>query len=172
MRHPFEEAHDALHPAHGAAPVADTLADGRRRLRLRRGGVRPGTRQQQPAPGRPRTTPATSPSPITCSSSSTGTGTSGRGHYVPRPTGTETEVNGDLLIAHSVAALRGHRGASRNDHRARLIARWLVDGEVWVETPRPGTAPGAHGPSFVNEPGGNQQHMVFNAEAVDGPCPR
>ena len=50
MRHPFEEAHDALHPAHGAAPVADTLADGRRRLRLRRGGVRPGTRQQQPAP--------------------------------------------------------------------------------------------------------------------------
>ena len=91
-----------------------------------------------------------------------------RGHYVPRPTGTETEVNGDLLIAHSVAALRGHRGASRNDHRARLIARWLVDGEVWVETPRPGTAPGAHGPSFVHESGGNQQHMVFNAEAVDG----
>ena len=91
-----------------------------------------------------------------------------RGHYVPRPTGTETEVNGDLLIAHSVAAMRGHRGASRNDHRARLIARWLVDGEVWVETPRPGTAPGAHGPSFVHESGGNQQHMVFNAEAVDG----
>ena len=91
-----------------------------------------------------------------------------QGRYVPRPTGVQTEVNGDLLIAHSVAALRGHRGASRNDHRARLIARWLVDGEVWVETPRPGTDPEAHGPSFVNEPGGNQQHMVFNAEAVDG----
>ena len=91
-----------------------------------------------------------------------------QGRYVPRAGEVDTEVNADMLLAHSVAALRGHQGASRNDHRARLVARWLVDGDVWAESPRPGAGAGAHGPSFVNAPEGAGQHMVFNAEAVDG----
>jgi hypothetical protein len=90
------------------------------------------------------------------------------GRYEPRAGEVDTEVNADLLLAHSVAALRGHQGASRNDRRARLVARWLVDGEVWAETPRPGAGADAHGPSFVSTPEGAGQHMVFNAEAVDG----
>src|SRR5215210_2241656 len=88
-----------------------------------------------------------------------------QGRYVPRAGEVDTEVNADMLLAHSVAALRGHQGASRNDHRARLVARWLVDGDVWTETPRRGAGAGAHGPSFVNAPEGAGQHMVFNAEA-------
>src|SRR4051794_33744296 len=90
------------------------------------------------------------------------------GRYDPRPGEVDTEVNADLLLAHSVAALRGHQGASRNDRRARLVARWLVDGDVWVERPRRGAGADAHGPSFVSSPEAAGQHMVFNAEAVDG----
>ncbi len=97
-----------------------------------------------------------------------GTWNEREGRYDPRPGEVDTEVNADLLLAHSVAALRGHQGASRNDRRARLVARWLVDGDVWAETPRRGAGADAHGPSFVSSPEGAGQHMVFNAEAVDG----
>ena len=35
-------------------------------------------------------------------------------------------VNSLMLLTHSVAAMQGHEGPARNDHRARLIAKALV----------------------------------------------
>ena len=48
------------------------------------------------------------------------------GRYEPGPGAAVTEVNADLLLVHSVAALHGHHGPARADARARAIARFLV----------------------------------------------
>ena len=58
-----------------------------------------------------------------------------RGAYDPGPGATTTQVNGALLLVHSVAALHGHDGPARNDQRARLIARFLTGPRVWTDRP-------------------------------------
>ena len=57
------------------------------------------------------------------------------GQYRPGPGGVDALVNSLMLLTHSVAAQQGHTGASRNDHRARLIARALVSPPVFIERP-------------------------------------
>ena len=84
---------------------------------------------------------------------------------------TESMINGNLLLTHAVAALEGHRGAARNDHRAQLIARALVSGPAFAETlPRSFEDPQKHAPGFVDtmDPGDLNQHLVIDAEVVDG----
>ena len=46
--------------------------------------------------------------------------------------GTITNVNADLLIVHSTAALARHRGAARDDARAVAIVRFLTSPPVWA----------------------------------------
>ena len=65
-----------------------------------------------------------------------------RGSYDPGPGATTTQVNGALLLVHSVAALHGHVGPARNDQRARLIARFLTGPRVWTDRPLPGCRAG------------------------------
>jgi hypothetical protein len=89
------------------------------------------------------------------------------GRYRPGRDLTETMVNANLLLVHAVAAHRGHTGPARDDRRARSIVRWLVDSEVWTERlPAPNKQ--AHAPGWVAETGGWQQHLVIDAEVVDG----
>jgi hypothetical protein len=89
------------------------------------------------------------------------------GRYRPGADLTETMVNANLLLVHAVAAQRGHTGPSRNDRRARSIVQWLVDSPIWTERkPSPNTQ--AHAPGWVAETGGWQQHLVIDAEVVDG----
>jgi hypothetical protein len=72
-----------------------------------------------------------------------------------------------LLLTHSVAAARGYDGPARNDHRARMLALRLVDGVPFVTKPGSGQT---HAPGWVcsmtSARGG--QHLVFDAEVVDG----
>ncbi|HSD79790.1 MAG TPA: hypothetical protein VLB47_03985, partial [Solirubrobacteraceae bacterium] len=49
----------------------------------------------------------------------------------------ETVINAAMLTIHAVAALRGHRGASRHDERARRLARRLCASPPWSERTRP-----------------------------------
>jgi hypothetical protein len=90
------------------------------------------------------------------------------GRYEPGPGATDTEVNGDLLLVHSVAAQQGHDGPARADARARSIARFLVSPAVWTERPPLGADPQVTGPGWVATPGKPNRHMVFDVEAIDG----
>ena len=92
--------------------------------------------------------------------------------YRPGGSGTDPAVNASLLLTHAVAAQRGHEGPARNDRRARLIAARLTRrGAPFVE--RGEAPPGSqhHAPGWVSSmdsPGGADQHLVYDAEVVDG----
>jgi hypothetical protein len=94
-----------------------------------------------------------------------------RGQYRPGGGGTDSMVNSLMLLTHSVAAMHGHDGPSRNDHRARLVARALTSAPAFV-TRRPRNArPGSqvHVPGWSNSmDGSSAQHLVYDGEIVDG----
>jgi hypothetical protein len=90
------------------------------------------------------------------------------GYYRMGGGGVEPMANSMLLLTHSVAAMQGYTGGpARNDHRARVLALRLVDGAPFVNKPGGGQS---HAPGWVNSMtsahGG--QHLVFDAEVVDG----
>ncbi|MBE2316470.1 hypothetical protein DVA67_010820 [Solirubrobacter sp. CPCC 204708] len=88
-----------------------------------------------------------------------------RGHYEGGGGGVEPMINSLLLLGHSVAAMEGHTGPSRNDERARALALELVKGP-YVTKPALGQA---HAPGWTNSMTGKGfQHLVFDAEVVDG----
>ena len=89
------------------------------------------------------------------------------GRYRPGRDLTETMANANLLLVHAVAAQRGYTGPSRDDRRARSIVRWLVDSPIWIERATVANKQ-AHAPGWVAETGGWQQHLVIDAEVVDG----
>ena len=65
--------------------------------------------------------------------------------------GSGPMVNANMLLAHSVAAMKGHQGLSRNDERARRIAARLLVSPPFVEQPSagpPGTLSLAHAPGW------------------------
>ena len=93
------------------------------------------------------------------------------GYYRAGPGGVEPMTNALLLLTHSVAALEGHDGPARNDQRARVLARRLVSTVPFVT--RQPVARGdsqAHAPGWVSSMTSTDapQHLVFDAEVVDG----
>ena len=94
------------------------------------------------------------------------------GQYRPGPGGVDALVNSLLLLTHSVAAQHGHTGPARNDHRARLIARALVSPPVFIERPaahpNPGLPDARAGMDELDVELDAGQHLVFDAEIVDG----
>ena len=90
-----------------------------------------------------------------------------RGHYRPGGGGTDLSVNAEMLLTHSVAALEGHTGASRQDARARAIAKRLVSAPAFRETPIRSSRHG-HAPGWGNSlQGGSEQHLVYDAGVMD-----
>jgi hypothetical protein len=89
------------------------------------------------------------------------------GFYRAGSGGVEPMTNAMLLLTHSVAAMRGHDGPARADERARRLAERLVSSPPFVR--RPGSAQ-AHAPGWVNSMSDlrGAQHLVFDAEVVDG----
>jgi hypothetical protein len=89
------------------------------------------------------------------------------GYYRMAGGGVEPMANAMLLLTHSVAAMNGHEGPARNDHRARVLALRLVSVPPFVNKPGTGQR---HAPGWVssmNNPSYGQ-HLVFDAEVVDG----
>lgn len=78
-----------------------------------------------------------------------------RGRY-RAGSGTTTNVNADLLLVHSAAALAGHRGAAREDARAVAIVRFLTARPIW----RPGKG-------WQAGPDNADRHEVFQAEVIE-----
>ena len=91
------------------------------------------------------------------------------GRYRPGGGGTDSMINADLLLTHSLAALHGHEGPSRNDHRARLVADALVTRAFVATRPRYKNDH-THAPGWSNSMlgAGGDQHLVFDAEIADG----
>src|SRR3712207_3006380 len=69
-----------------------------------------------------------------------------RGYYEGGGGGVEPMMNSLMLLGHSVAAMEGHTGPSRNDERARALALELVKGP-YVTTPALGQK---HAPGWTN----------------------
>ena len=88
-------------------------------------------------------------------------------HYRAGGGGVDTSVNANLLLTHAVAALAGHHGAARNDHRARLLALRFLQPPTYVTEPVEGTRL-AHAPGWTNSmANGNDQHPVYDADVMD-----
>src|SRR3954454_21171401 len=90
------------------------------------------------------------------------------GYFHLRGGGSEPMSNSMQLLTYSVAAMQGHEGPARNDHRARILAARLVSSPPFVTKKTGGGQ--IHAPGWVNsmtaKNGG--QHLVFDAEVVDG----
>src|SRR5689334_3313612 len=89
------------------------------------------------------------------------------GYYRMAGGGVEPMANSMLLLTHAVAALYGHQGPARNDHRARVLALRLVSSPPFVTRPATGQR---HAPGWVSSMNNPRdgQHLVFDAEVVDG----
>ena len=92
--------------------------------------------------------------------------------YRPGGSGTDPAVNASLLLTHAVAAQRGHEGPARNDHRARLLAARLTRPRRPVRRARRRArrpaAPRARLGQLDGLAFGADQHLVYDAEVVDG----
>ena len=82
-----------------------------------------------------------------------------RGGHYRAGSGSTTQVNADLLLVYSGAALAGHRGPARDDARAVAIARFLTGRRIF----RGGASPG-----WRAGPTNRSQHEVFQAETIEG----
>ena len=82
--------------------------------------------------------------------------------------GSEPMSNSMQLLTYSVAAMQGHEGPARNDHRARILADRLVSSPPFVTKKTGGGQ--VHAPGWVNSMTNKAsgQHLVFDAEVVDG----
>src|SRR5690242_10438781 len=90
------------------------------------------------------------------------------GYYQFGGGGVAPMANSMMLLTHSVAAMHNHVGPARNDARARELALKLVSSGPgpFVNSPAPGQS---HAPGWVNAmTGRGTQHLVFDAEVVDG----
>ena len=94
-----------------------------------------------------------------------------RGLYRPGEGGADALINASLLLTHSVAAHAGHRGPTRNDARARSIAKALVSSPVFIERPaaHPPSGSQPHAPGWTSAMYDAQapQHVMIDAQIVD-----
>jgi hypothetical protein len=96
----------------------------------------------------------------------------GAGRYQVFGGGVETTTNANLLLVHSVAALRSAHGPARQDHRARRIAASLLKAPPYAATlpPRLDASSQWHAPGWVSSMRTlrSGQHVMVDSEVVDG----
>ena len=122
-------------------------------------------------PRSPTTTPATSPTPTGCSSGSTRCGTRRPASTGPARGGVDAMSTRCCCSPTASPRMQGHHGPARNDHRARSLARALVSPPaVRREPAATGGRPRSHAPGWVelDDQRRGGQHLVFDAEVVDG----
>ena len=94
------------------------------------------------------------------------------GRYMVFGGGVETTSNANLLLAHAVAAQRGHRGPARQDARARrIVASLLASPPYAAKLPRlPAGDSQRHAPGWVSSMRTlrSGQHVMIDSEVVDG----
>jgi hypothetical protein len=86
--------------------------------------------------------------------------------------GYDARVSAALLITHSLAALEGHTGPTRQDERARLLTDRLLQSPPFL----PGAPVSAYGPGQRHTPGfvlsltdsSSDQHVAIDPEITEG----
>ena len=86
--------------------------------------------------------------------------------------GYDARVNAALLITHSLAALEGHDGPTRQDERARLLTARLLQSPPYL----PGGPVSTYGPGQRHTPGfvlsltdpSSDQHVAIDPEVTEG----
>ncbi len=84
----------------------------------------------------------------------------------------DARVNAALLITHSLAALEGHSGPTRQDERARLLTERLLQSPPYL----PGGPISTYGPGQLHTPGfvlsitdpSSDQHVAIDPEITEG----
>ncbi|MGH2912011.1 MAG: hypothetical protein ACRDJ3_06000 [Solirubrobacteraceae bacterium] len=84
----------------------------------------------------------------------------------------DARVNAALLITHSLAALEGHSGPTRQDERARLLTERLLQSPPYL----PGGLVSTYGPGQLHTPGfvlsitdpSSDQHVAIDPEITEG----
>jgi hypothetical protein len=92
-----------------------------------------------------------------------------RGLYRPGDLSADTMVNANMLLVHSVAALRGHEGPARQDDRARSIATRMLESPPFVERLDGRGMNQVHAPGWLGSMGTTHaiQHLVVDAEVAE-----
>lgn len=76
--------------------------------------------------------------------------------------------NAQLLLAHSVAALEGHEGASRRDARARTLVARLTEAPAWGPRPDPNTKVGRPSACWSTDVfSGFEGHMSLDSKVAE-----
>jgi hypothetical protein len=91
------------------------------------------------------------------------------GNYYAAGVSGETSTNANILLVHAVAARTGHHGRSRNDDRARALAKRLCQSPPWHSAPLTravGIYPGGWRNTMTDSHGG--QHPVVDTAVVRG----
>jgi hypothetical protein len=88
--------------------------------------------------------------------------------YRPGDMTSDAMVNANLLLVHSVAALRGHQGPARQDDRARAIAAAMVKSPPFVEVLDRQFGQ-RHAPGWAGSMSSTigMQHLVVDAEVAE-----
>jgi hypothetical protein len=91
-----------------------------------------------------------------------------RGLYRPGDMSSDAMLNGNMLLVHSVAALRGHTGPARQDDRARAIAARMVESPPFVEALDRQFGQ-LHAPGWAGSMSSTvgMQHILVDAEVAD-----
>jgi hypothetical protein len=92
-----------------------------------------------------------------------------RGLYRPGDLSADTMVNANMLLVHSIAALHGHEGPSRQDDRARSIASHMLESPPYVEKLDGRGMNQVHAPGWLGSMGTTHaiQHLVVDAEVAE-----
>jgi hypothetical protein len=92
-----------------------------------------------------------------------------RGLYKPGDLSADTMVNANMLLVHSVAALHGHHGPSRQDDRARVLAGRLLESPPFVAEINPEAMNQVHAPGWMGSTTAMHsiQHLVVDAEVAE-----
>ena len=77
--------------------------------------------------------------------------------------------NASILMTHAVAALRGHRGPSRNDARARSLVARITSPRAWAPRPNSNQHLGRPAPCWATDLfSGRQGHMSLDPKVAEG----
>lgn len=80
----------------------------------------------------------------------------------------QVHISSSMLSMHARAALSGHQGPARNDHRVIMLSKRMISWPIYISDYNQGSGNHKHGPGFtigVDKPG--EQHVSFDMQIAN-----